>query len=1077
MPWCNQCNRRFADRHHFEQHLNGASNADCRLAHHQRRIPGKYNLSRRRQGTKRSHDSDVQKPDYSVFDFTDEADNAYKPINAEPKAKSKADNTDSEDTPPNNGDDEANEEVEGVKQAAALPEPAEVNTTMLRDFKIYAKRAKKDFMAFPPEEAAAIDLMKMMNDKGGSLVMFNEIMEWHVDHLKATEVVRADKLYRKLEERYDMTNTMPYKSRVTLPFCGVTVDIPCHDAAAQIKDLLTDPNIKPSDYLFFNGDPKQGPPDEFKRLRDINTGLAYRETHKKLIGDEPLTANGRIKMLMPIMFYMDGCVMGQFDNLPLEILKICLGIFNGKYRDKDCAWRSVAMVPHFLRDKNRAEEVIRSSEHINAKDYLGVPTVSLVDASEYQDAPDFEKEEYIYSSDEENFDTPEADKGTQKVSIEPKLPQIHAQDFHKILQVMLSSYKKLQDQGGFEWDIFYEGEMIQYLFLPFVINIKGDTVEHDKHCASYNSRTKGVAQLCRYCCCPTNLSDVAYRDDKPKTQKMINDLVKAKDSGALKKLSQHELWNAWYQIRFGAHNKCGVHGACTLEPLHWINLGMFKYGRGNLFEQLGPTSKLGDSINDTATHIGFLLCRQSDKDLPRTRFSKGVKKGKLMGHEMTGMMLVLVAALRSTHGRELIIGHQRGKQKVFFADARYLQDWIMNIESSLQFEEWLKSEELDVSVVRRAKTKVKELMQMNFQVGKRTKGMGMKTMNFHGTKHVPQDILNFGVTRHVNTMSNEKHHKRDKKTSKLTQRRPATFDFQCAKKIQHRHMIDYASEDLNGRPKWLYHEGFYHPEPNLPLAEEGPQLTGARAQFFYRTTLDEPRWVYRVHSSMKNKQRFVYDPMINKMIVDLAIKLNESCGLQELWTHTELRVPVDNKLGKSQVYRASPYHDGKPWLDWAMCNLHVNKGDPAHLKYMPCHIQCFIDLTTLPALDDEDKAREQGKILPGMCALVHTSTFHEEDGQKNWSQLFEPYLKDLANNGTDVSLEHPQVEFIHVNQILEPTAVIPDLDHPSKRAFHRLVPRCEWADQFDDWLRESHERNFDIAQTEPDKEETAEETK
>lgn len=716
MPWCNQCNRSFSDQHHFDQHLNAKSNADCYVQFHERRVPGKFGLSARRKGLKRPHELADEAPDYSVFEWNDAADNAHKPVYAERVAKSKEDDTDSEDFDPINRNDEENEEGEATKTGDTVPEPAKPNKKMLQDFKRYAKQAKKDNWPFPPEEEAAIRLMQFINDTGGSMVMYDFIMQWHVDNLKATEVVKADSLYKKLEERYDMKNTMPYKMRVTLPFCGTTVDIPCHDAAAQIKDMLTDPHVKPSDYLFFDGDPMKGPPDEFKTLRDINTGLAYRETHAKLIGDNPLTEDGRVKKLLPILLYMDGCVMGQFDNLPLEILKMCLGLFNGEYRDKDCAWRSIAMVPHFLKEKNRAEAVISSSEHINAKDYLGVAAVSRVDETEMRDAPEFQPDEYVYSSDEEDFDTPDAEKTKPKVSIEPKLPQIHAQDFHKILQVMLSSYKKLQDEGGFEWDMIYEGEIFEFLFLPFVIYIKGDTVEHDKHCASYNSRTKGVAQLCRYCCCPTDKSDVAYRDDPPKTKKMINDLVKMKDSAALKKLSQHELWNAWYQIRFGMHNECSVHAACTLEPLHWINLGMFKYARGNLFEQMGPTSKLADALNESATHIGYLFCRQSDKHLPRTRFSKGVKKGKLMGHEMTGMMLVLVAALRSTHGRELIIGNQRGKQKVFFANERYLQDWIMNIESSLQFEEWLKSDELDVSVVKRAKTKVKELMQMNKQV-------------------------------------------------------------------------------------------------------------------------------------------------------------------------------------------------------------------------------------------------------------------------------------------------------------------------------------------------------------------------
>ena len=51
--------------------------------------------------------------------------------------------------------------------------------------------------------------------------------------------------------------------------------------------------------------------------------------------------------------------------------------------------------------------------------------------------------------------------------------------------------------------------------------------------------------------------------------------------------------------------------------------------------------------------------------------------------------------------------------------------------------------------------------------------MGFKTMNFHGTLHVPDDIMNFGVPANVNTTSDEMHHKDDNKHSKRTaQARP-----------------------------------------------------------------------------------------------------------------------------------------------------------------------------------------------------------------------------------------------------------------------------------------------------------------
>ena len=71
---------------------------------------------------------------------------------------------------------------------------------------------------------------------------------------------------------------------------------------------------------------------------------------------------------------------------------------------------------------------------------------------------------------------------------------------------------------------------------------------------------------------------------------------------------------------------------------------------------------------------------------------------------------------------------------------------------------------------------MRELMALTKAVGKRDRGMGFKTNNFHAAKHVPDDILMFGPPHCVNSKSNEMHHKKDKNSAKMTQKRPDTFD-------------------------------------------------------------------------------------------------------------------------------------------------------------------------------------------------------------------------------------------------------------------------------------------------------------
>ena len=77
--------------------------------------------------------------------------------------------------------------------------------------------------------------------------------------------------------------------------------------------------------------------------------------------------------------------------------------------------------------------------------------------------------------------------------------------------------------------------------IPFVMFIKGDAVEHDKHSSKYSSRQKGVKFLCRYCVLPTTQSDVPYLDPEPerKSQEMIQALVVKGDKDALKNTVCH----------------------------------------------------------------------------------------------------------------------------------------------------------------------------------------------------------------------------------------------------------------------------------------------------------------------------------------------------------------------------------------------------------------------------------------------------------------------------------------------------------------------------------------------------------
>ena len=60
-------------------------------------------------------------------------------------------------------------------------------------------------------------------------------------------------------------------------------------------------------------------------------------------------------------------------------------------------------------------------------------------------------------------------------------------------------------------------------------------------------------------------------------------------------------------------------------------LGVFEDARECFWKRIGPTSKLAEQFDVLACLLGKLLAQQSERDLPRTKFTKGLNEGLLNG--------------------------------------------------------------------------------------------------------------------------------------------------------------------------------------------------------------------------------------------------------------------------------------------------------------------------------------------------------------------------------------------------------------------------------------------------------------
>ena len=894
----------------------------------------------------------------------------------------------------------------------------------------------KFFAPFTRGEVAGIKLMDVLWKKRAPINAYPSMMEWHLresgqmkdsQQLKDMDselYVGRNTLLKRLAKRYNLVDKGPKEMVVRLPSSKEVVKIPVFDAEDKVAELLTDPRLEVDDFDFFDGDPLAPPPENLDYVGNVNTGSGFFDTYHALIEE----AN---EQLVGTQFYIDAAATGLFSDLPVTAVKFSLTCFTREARLKPHTWATLGYLPEIKVAEGRGKKLFKESQHLEAVD---------------MDIFDGEGDHIDIDPDDD-----EDDDG---------LTEVKAQDFHFMLQVILAPYVKLQRRGML-WNLMHDNTLTPNWKMVFYIpHCRVDGEEADALCGKYKVRTGNVKQLCRQCYVPTLEAGDHRANYKNKTQTKIEKLVKAGNLGKLKAISQHYLKNAWYVCRFNQGNDRGIHGACPTEMLHAMQLGIFKYTRDIFFEFLGDTAQVAYEINGLARIYGRLLSHQSDRSLPATNFSRGIKEGKLMAKDYRGVLLIMAVVLRSTLGRKLLSSKKKFKQ-----DHRK-DDWLLLVELLLEWEAFLCQPTMKKRHVARLGQKHRYIMYIMSKVAKRTKGMGLNIMKFHAIVHLMDDILVHGVPLEVDTAANESHHKISKLAALLTQRNESNFNMQVAIRMFEFHIIDLALHELEtGRRVSDYFDVFTdqsdgemsvdteasdqwtgNPDQTPDLANEtqAAVLTDdARIRVFIDEETGED--AFEILSQSKHKDSTALSNDLLHFLVTLQVEIANHLPGGELEILTRHR-------RNGTIFRGHPNFRGQgPWKDWAVVDWGSDFGR------LPCHIHCFVRIDGLPS---RLKVEYGGIWLKdGVFGVVEATTMTNDPKELAKSDLLVPLVKEVEHI-SDGEVDGRKFYLADTEAFVSACAVIPDIGGPPNGYF-MVKPRSAWHKEFIAWIDRPHHEDDD----------------
>ena len=694
------------------------------------------------------------------------------------------------------------------------------------------------------------------------------------------------------------------------------------------------------------------------------------------------TCTGPKDILCGIVAYIDKLAIDKHGHLSLEPIYFTLSIFNRATRNKPEAWRPLGYIPN----------------------------LHLMSAAEVKHCMS---------------------------------PVDRLQLYHDIIADIFQSLVQLQESDGIPYKFKYRGVNYDVNCKVPLLVVLGDTEGHDKLSGRYGSRI-ATQKICRHCDIPRiECDDVNYpwQHTYPST---VQEAIATGEKTALQAISYHNLRNAFWNIQNG-NNLRNIHGMTPGEPLHAIELGLMKYAiRGfSIALGLNPDSDgsapiLFRVIERYARKIGRRLSHQSDRSLPRTYFPTGVTSGtKLAAHEMPGVCLVMLIMCKMESTRVLIT------KKLGGCTDRRLLRWVKLFELILSWRWWLKKENIPKEEVDLSITAIKKLHLFFKSVVNRQDGQGMKIIKFHLSMHIPENIMDFGVTANIDTGPAESNHKKNaKQPSRLTQMRAETFEVATARRYFENVVMDFAGASLDKGCAVAN-------QPKRSIVRQNPNLRGSR----YSVCLDilegqqHPNivatWDKRTANVKHYPERYMH--WLGRNVLQLL-------GIE----HSTIEGCTEHKRNDI-IFRGHPaYRGNSSWYDWALFQWASPDDDnDGQDLYVPGHIITFLDLTQAHL----DKLVESELVIgdvPGVYALIESLEEELPAPIENdrivtiaGKTLTKEQRRQRRHEGRDCRLTN--ILLVTAECIYEPLSAIPNFG--GERGEYIFIRSPEtWADRFTEYI-------------------------